>query len=676
MAATNDNLKFELKEVAAWQLKSLRKNNEEVIVGVPSLQRGAVWDAFQLEMLWDSIFRGFPIGSIVLTEKIKNQITKNSVISQTKLDEASHHILDGQQRTNAITWGFDKVEIPIQVEKAQCLWLDLLPGSRLDIRGNSRKFLFRVTTKAHKWGYKASEKIEALNLTQRKNFTKKLEKEFGHFPMDAGLPIPLSYLWQFCDGEFFDLDRLKKDSLFCQVCEKNGISEAKLKELDIEYLQHGFKNAHQATLIGLNVTMAQIEDIEQIFLRLNRQGTVLDNDELIYSMIKAYWPEVEEILAGIEVHHTTEARLINMALRVALHSENSNLPVPKIQQIRNIFAKRDDSSEERKLIEQYFNDYIVQSLKWIDTNLVMGEDNQAFKLSRFLRSSIAWHSRDVFVWWLFVAKKFSLKDWDESKIKRVIAISLTTHWFVKDKTKMVRWLVKNDLFAEDFKILNDKTKSFFHGAGIIPPDEFKKFLQLENLTEMQLKKWQSLWAGTVAHDTNGNKNPEEERLKLEETFIFAEKLLRQRELLLYVQSPYIETFEYDPSNKLMWKGHSRPWDYDHILPSKTLNARGYKGVAGDYHNACKTWQKTIGNLVAVELSFNRSASDKTLAVEKYEGKDELHGFFDDIELKNFEIKLSDTKDFDKSKAFVTEVKKRILKIYQTWYDVLDIEKII
>lgn len=679
------NITFTLKRVAAWQLPFLREKGEAVVVGVPSLQRGAVWDAQQVEMLWDSIFRGFPIGSIVLTKKIETQTTKKSHVSHQVLDETTHHILDGQQRTNAITWGFDPIEkFPIDKDKVQCLWLDLLPHNRLDSMGNSRKYLFRLTTQAHKWGYRASEKLEVLNLSQRQKFMEVRLESFGNFPMEAGLPMPLSYLWQFFDGKQFDLDRLKDDDLFKQLCEKLAISgdqlEEQLSALDANYLTEGFKNAHQASLIGLTVTTDQIEDIEQIFLRLNRQGTPLDNEELIYSMIKAYWPEVEGVLSKIEVHHTTEARLISMALRVALHSEKSNLPERNIQQIRHIFANKSHSeneAKEREAIKCFFNEYLVGSLEWIDKNLVLTVSSDAdFKLPRFLRSSVAWHSRDVFVWWLFLAKKHNCDGLDESQAKRVIAIGLIIHWFVKDKAKMVRWLVGQDPFKSDFKLFNEETKAFFHGSSVMSPDEIEAFLELETMSEARLKNWRTLWQGTVANDATGERRNEDEQALRRDQFIFLEKLLFQRELLLYVQAPYIEKFNYDPSNKLMWKGHNRPWDYDHVVPSEKLNGTGKSGQAGDYHAVCKTWQQTIGNLVAIDLSFNRSASDQQGAVTKYSNNGELYGYFDGDELERFDIELTDTRDFDKSSNFILAIKNRALRMYQAWYQKLDVEKLI
>lgn len=79
------NTKFSLKEIAGWQL-----NKCNCKVELPTLQRGFVWKPKQIEDLWDSLLRGFPIGSFLL--------------SKTK--DNNYHLMDGQQRATAIFLGF------------------------------------------------------------------------------------------------------------------------------------------------------------------------------------------------------------------------------------------------------------------------------------------------------------------------------------------------------------------------------------------------------------------------------------------------------------------------------------------------------------------------------------------------------------------------------------------
>lgn len=85
-----DNFNFSLAEIASW-------TSEDSEVTIPALQRGLVWKPNQVELLWDSILRGFPIGSFLLSD-----ITDGN-------DKGKYYLMDGQQRYNAISIGFNSV---------------------------------------------------------------------------------------------------------------------------------------------------------------------------------------------------------------------------------------------------------------------------------------------------------------------------------------------------------------------------------------------------------------------------------------------------------------------------------------------------------------------------------------------------------------------------------------
>ena len=63
------------------------KNSE---IELPPIQRGFVWSPKKIEDIWDSMLRGFPIGSFICKKNGK------------KIE-----ILDGQQRLTSILLGFD-----------------------------------------------------------------------------------------------------------------------------------------------------------------------------------------------------------------------------------------------------------------------------------------------------------------------------------------------------------------------------------------------------------------------------------------------------------------------------------------------------------------------------------------------------------------------------------------
>ena len=87
-------MQYSLKEIVNWE--------REKIVDLPALQRGLVWAPHQVELLWDSILRGFPIGAFALTPVADNK----RQLTNTSDRVAQYFLLDGQQRYNAIKAAF------------------------------------------------------------------------------------------------------------------------------------------------------------------------------------------------------------------------------------------------------------------------------------------------------------------------------------------------------------------------------------------------------------------------------------------------------------------------------------------------------------------------------------------------------------------------------------------
>jgi len=81
----NESNSESLKNIANWQLDS-----ESSKVMLPAFQRGYVWKPKQVETLWDSLLRGFPIGAFLVSE----------------IEADKNDLLDGQQRATAIAMGF------------------------------------------------------------------------------------------------------------------------------------------------------------------------------------------------------------------------------------------------------------------------------------------------------------------------------------------------------------------------------------------------------------------------------------------------------------------------------------------------------------------------------------------------------------------------------------------
>ena len=58
-----------LIEYVSWFLEEDKPNYN--IIQLPPIQRNSVWRVSQIEKLWDSLLRGFPIGSFLLSSREK-----------------------------------------------------------------------------------------------------------------------------------------------------------------------------------------------------------------------------------------------------------------------------------------------------------------------------------------------------------------------------------------------------------------------------------------------------------------------------------------------------------------------------------------------------------------------------------------------------------------------------
>ncbi|MDA3898717.1 MAG: DUF262 domain-containing protein [Desulfobacteraceae bacterium] len=71
-------------------------------IGLPDIQRPFVWSAAKIRDLFDSMFRGYPIGYLLLWAAPENEGTKQIGTSEHGTDTPSTLIIDGQQRLTSL----------------------------------------------------------------------------------------------------------------------------------------------------------------------------------------------------------------------------------------------------------------------------------------------------------------------------------------------------------------------------------------------------------------------------------------------------------------------------------------------------------------------------------------------------------------------------------------------
>jgi|TARA_Y100000294_G_C8550715_1_gene335172 hypothetical protein len=125
-------------------LESLRKQEYQI----PTFQRNVVWEKDNVKKLWDSIFRFYPLGSILIWKtELKLQEHREiggHIISESNDRTEYQYILDGQQRTTSLLTSLYGGKIEGKPNFDPTLYFDLTIEDEDEIDDESfrRRFLF------------------------------------------------------------------------------------------------------------------------------------------------------------------------------------------------------------------------------------------------------------------------------------------------------------------------------------------------------------------------------------------------------------------------------------------------------------------------------------------------------------------------------------------------------
>lgn len=695
-----------LTEIASWHPGVCCEVTPPIMASVPALQRGLVWRPQQIELLWDSILRGFPIGALVVCPKIARQERRHD-------PRITHHLLDGQQRCNAIALGFtDPFASKTQGDVGSILWLDLKP--ELDLH-STRNYLARVTSMAHPWGYKKHDAADplstwairaALEGIGRDPSTPEYQRPapLELWPYDAVTPVPLSWLtlaWSEAGDDTFWPRLAERASLVgfpwrervLHFCGSN--SPAALAQKD--RILRGIRRALTAKLTVLSAPTELLEasqqekasatdaedvtNIEQLFQRLNQQGTHLDGEELSYSMIKAYWPELADPVDRIAEKRMPQARMVSLGVRAALARQNSekkvNLPThPAVRSIRDIAVSRAGS---RRAIHNYIDTRLEDACGLVDRWLKYDRSTNAEGLLLVLVTSIAMESRDVYLLLLCFASRMLEDQLEDKRLLQwripLQALGTVLHWFSVDKTKATNFIYQHCGSNLTPHSLCEALQGAIKAGHIHPihsPNALRKFLGGEEdvlqFSAEKLKEWRR-W---MLFHRDGDEDGSARREKRWGGFLNV--IFWQRQLLLYAQRDFLaQRFpDYDPARRDLWENHNRPWDFDHILASKFVYNRKDRSP---YRTVIAEWAYTIGNLRAWPFEDNRSEKAQ-VARDKIRGaQEEAASFLDAGEVDGFSVGNAVRLDKDAAKTFIASCRKRLARIYADWYESMEVAKL-
>jgi hypothetical protein len=689
MHNTSIPISLSTKQIASW-FESAACNLETpapIIASVPKLQRGLVWEPSQTELLWDSLLRGFPIGSLVVCPRIPGQDVGDDAA-------VTHHLLDGQQRSHAMSLGYhDPFSSQAKDSNQSILWIDLQPEIPLQ---STREFLLRLTTSAHPWGFTRADSCEILRAKQIREILNHVglnpalhdyarPAPIELFPAEARVPVPMAWLLlqNSNNVELFWNNIIQK----CKETNKSWATRAsdfisdqsdtalsarhrvfdaiqRLAHLQVIALPSPDLLTNETRSENVNaVGHGENSAIEHLFQRLNRQGTRLDGEELAYSMIKAYWPQVAKPIENILTKRMPASRLVMMSARAALTSNDAtqlrgSLSVSDIRRLAS--TRNEDATKVLRFIEER----LKSCCEWVEEALLFHPQFNPTGLLAVHLANIARTKPEIYLLLICIADRHlhggvAAESLDNLR-KSLFALICRMSWFATDYQRATNHVLAscsgNVSATAIFEALAQSEKE----GWLIPLPEPVDLSTLLDFDEKDIESWN--WYSPI--HGNGEQGGIDIRQRKWGAFL---QCLNNRDLLLYAQRNFIvRRFpDFDPSRRDLWAGHNRPWDFDHIHASafvhniKTQNR---------FQPFLKQWINTVGNLRAWPFEDNRSDSADAADAKILNSEQLSESFIMAAELSAFSMERKPLNDEDAARKFAMACRNRLIRIYQEFWN--------
>ena len=239
-------------ELANRSIGSLLSEIERNVIALPDLQRPFVWEDTGARQLLDSLFLGFPIGTLVFWH-VSDEIQTRAIGTERRVLRATTLVIDGQQRLTSLLAVIKGVDVVGKTGQPR----------KIEIAFRPRDGRFAVSDAAVR-----------------------NDPEF------------LSNVTDLWDGRRL-LPEIRKDLL-------NGLQD-KGRVMDEDYtnaVEHNLARAHAITdyrlpTVEIRKTAATRdeiadEDVAEIFVRLNNQGTRLGQADFVLTLLSVFHGDLRD----------------------------------------------------------------------------------------------------------------------------------------------------------------------------------------------------------------------------------------------------------------------------------------------------------------------------------------------------------------------------------------------
>ena len=274
----------------------LPRLNESLFI--PCLQRDYCWDQKRIKMLWDSLLRGLPLGSLLIWDDEGDGARDEPAYSFIRhyVDERSYSWDDGPQRYSQ---RFSFEELP----DSYSLVLDgqqRLTSFYLSLMGSftTRKHGGWVSNRGA-WNQRELH-FDLLSGDKTGEYDRDLVYDFD-FRKGSGLSESRDSYW-FPVNELVDeSDEFTSDSFL----EKEALLEGKVPEIrekvgaeDVpkvkENLERLWWGVNQRKAILYETTLTDDKTARELFIRRNKGGKVLSGVDILLALLTGYWERVDE----------------------------------------------------------------------------------------------------------------------------------------------------------------------------------------------------------------------------------------------------------------------------------------------------------------------------------------------------------------------------------------------
>ncbi len=305
------------------------------VLALPPIQRNAAWNPRQVVDVWDSVFRGLPLGAFMLQERNEGQPGRRSG-ADACIDNflpQGWDLLDGQQRVRSLLLGLYGPNLRRGRQDKRCIWLDLY--------GKSDRYLFElsVTSASQPFGYnedgykfapatkaqarkRFEDEGEEIRNGDRQAYSHELFEGFmGDGPTllrlvgdehEAPVP-PLGYPkgWPPLPARI-DLGRLANartifplhELLQVWVEAESSKDEALLRFVGRTHprfpdLVDALKHFEEAVIALVNASSVRGKSLPLLYDRIGAGGTRLSDEERLFSFYKSIRPRFHDVVRGI-----------------------------------------------------------------------------------------------------------------------------------------------------------------------------------------------------------------------------------------------------------------------------------------------------------------------------------------------------------------------------------------